>query len=232
MPRTLSALVGLVVLGTALVGGPAGAVPQTATKFQVAIVVGEGDLPSAGSSVGFDAVLTDESDTPLSGAPVTLSVRPWGSSVFTQAAQAVTGADGAVHAAVALTYTSAVRWSYDGDGADHAATTSAAYVQAIAPRISARAVDATLKGRQRLLVVGRTGPNKAGNRVSLWRGDKPAFAPGLQMTRIAVGEVRADGTVRLTARFSRPGLKRLYVKVNAGKGNGTGYSKYIRVRVR
>lgn len=231
MRRILTALLGLVLLGTALTVGAAHAGDQTPSEFQIAIVVGEGELPSSGSTVAFDAALVDASQAPVAGVPVTLLVRPYGSSVFTPAAQVVTGADGSARAEVALRYTSAVHWSYDGS-AEHAATTSAVYVQPIAPRVAAHAVDRTLRVRQRGIVVGRTGPNKAGNRVSLWRGDKPAFTPNQEMTRIAVGVVRADGTFRLTTRFAAAGVKRLYVKVNAGKGNGVGYSKYIRVRVR
>lgn len=231
MRRILTGLVGLVLVGPALANGVARAAEATPTQFQIAIVVGEGGLPTAGSKVGFDATLVDDAQAPVAGVPVTLSVRPYGSSVYTPTAQAVTGADGYAAAAVVLQHTSAVRWSFAGD-AEHAASTSPAYVQSIAPRIAAHAVDNTLKVRQQVVVVGRTGPNKAGNRVSLWRGDKPAFMPGLQMTRIAVGVVRPDGTIRLTARFAGAGVKRLYVKVNAGKGNGVGYSKYIRVRVR
>lgn len=231
MRRPLIGLVGLALLGATLSTGTALAVTTTPTQFQIAIVAGEGDLPASGSKVEFDATLVDDADAPVAGAAVTLSVRPYGSSVFTPAAQAVTGTHGSVTVAIALTYTSAVRWSFAGDS-EHAATTSPAYVQPMAPRIAAHANDTTLTARQQVVVVGRTGPNKAGNRVSLWRGDKPAFMPGLEMTRIGVGVIRPNGTFRLTARFAAAGVKRLYVKVNAGKGNGVGYSKYLRVRVR
>ncbi|MCX6396409.1 MAG: hypothetical protein NTV23_07990 [Propionibacteriales bacterium] len=232
MRRVSGVLLGLVLVGAVVVaGGAAQAVLTVPSHFEIGIVAGEGPPPVAGSSFSFSATLVDEGQEPVAGVPVTLSARPYGSSTFITVAQAVTDDAGYARAEAVLRRTSVVRWSYAGN-VEHGATTSAAYVTFVGSPVTAHATDATLRRQQQLVVVGRTAPSKAGSRVSLWRGDKPAFAPGLEMTRVAVGLVRSDGTFRLTTRFPHTGTKRLYVKVNAGHGNAEGYSKYLVVRVR
>ncbi len=229
MRRALSALVGL-VLATALgLIAPAYAAPAEST-FQVAIVVDEGPSPAAGTVQQFSANLTSGA-MPIAGVPVTLTARPYGATAFTAIGHGTTDEDGDVTVSAALRRTSRIQWTFAGDGA-HAATSSVAYLRPVGSRVAARALDRTLRGRQRVVVVGRAVPLKPGHRVSLWRGDIPCFCVGTSSTRIAAGTVRPDGTFRLTARFARPGVKKLYVKVNAGHGNDIGYSAYVRIRVR
>jgi hypothetical protein len=209
--------------------GPAGATSLTSTEFQIAIVADAGP-PVAGTRSYFYATLHSGTG-PVSGVPVTLQGRSYGSTTFSALAHAVTDAYGGVSVTAVLRRTTALRWSYDGDSS-YAGTVSHSYVQQVAPRVVAHAVDATLRAGQRVVVRGRTQPLKPGTRVSLWRGDRPAFAPDLHYVRIAVGAVHADGTFRLAAGFAHPGAARLYVKVNAGHGTTTGYSNYVRIRVR
>jgi len=231
MRRTPSALAGAILLvGTvvALVPGSFAAGP-TATEFHYGIVANEGP-PPVGGRFDYQAVLVDEDQHPVAGVPAVLQVRSYGEKNFHQAASATTAPDGTVQASTVLTTTSTVRWVFAGT-AEYAASTSVPYRELVAPRVTARVQDNTLRGKQRVVVVGTSNPLKPGSRVSLWRGDKPAFAPDLHMTRIAVGTIRPDGTFRITARFANPGAKKLYVKVNAGHGTAEGYSAYVRIRV-
>lgn len=231
MRRALICLLGLVLV--AAMGGTGSAQARAAqqTQFEVARVIEEGPPRAAGRSFSFLAALLDEDQRPVVGVPVTLLARGYGEADFSPVAETSTDEYGNVRAEAVLHRTSAVRWSFAGNS-DYAASMSIPYSQNVGSRVTADAVDRTVARHRRVIVVGTSKPTKPGSRVSLWRGDKPAFMPGLQMARVAVGVVRANGTFRLSARFAGPGAKRLYVKVNAGHGTATGYSPYIRVRVR
>lgn len=231
MRRLLTVLAGLtLMLPVVALSGVAQAAPAE-TTFEVAIVVGEGPDQPAGR-FEFSANLVSGSD-PVADAPVTLLGRAYGASSYSTLATATTGSDGYVHATAVLQRTTRYEWVYAGD-ATHAATTSSAFTQNVGTRVRAHAHDTSLRGRQPVVVDGRTSASKAGQRVSLWRGDVPCLcAPtGHTTARIGVATVRADGTFRLTARFARPGAKQLFVKVEAGHGTTAGYSRYLRIRVR
>jgi hypothetical protein len=225
-------LLGLALAGSVLVAGPAEAVPTppAAPTFQIGIVADEGPAPASGSRLTFDAALVS-GETAVDGVEVTLTARPYGATAFTTIGHGTTAADGTVSVAARLATTARIRWVFAGDD-EHAATTSADYVRTIGRKVSARALDRSLTKRQKVVVVGRANPKKAGLAVSLWRGDIPCFCQGTSSSRIAVGRIRPDGTFRLTARFARAGTKKLFVKVNAGAGNDTGYSRYLVIKVR
>jgi hypothetical protein len=229
--RRTSGLAGLFLLGVVALACPAQAVTSTPTEFQVAVVVGEGPPPASGSRFDFYATLVDADQEPVAGVPVTLSARPYGSATYAPVAHGFSGPDGSIRLDTVLRLSSQVRWSWTGD-AEHTGATSASTYQPVGSRVRAHAADSTLVAGQKVVVLGGTGPAKPGNRVTLWRGDKPAFAPGLQMTRIATGVVGHDGRFRLSARFAHAGTKRIYVRVSAGSGNAEGFSPYLRIRVR
>lgn len=231
MRRPVSSLVGAVVLAAAVWGAgvPVAVAAPAETHFAVAFVADEGPAPVSGTTFTFEAHLV-AGQTPVVGAAVTLAVRPYGASAFTKAADATTGPDGSVTAKVRLLRSSTLRWVYSGNA--EYTDTSTAFVRTVGSRVHAGVRDASLARSQRVVVVGRTVPAKPGYSVSLWRGNVPCFCAGGASVRIAVGRIRPDGTFRLTAKFANPGSKQLYVQVNAGGGTTTGYSKYLRVRVR
>lgn len=231
MRRPVSSVVGAAVLAAAVWGAgvpDAVAVPAE-TRFSIAFVADEGPAPSAGTTFTFEARLVAGS-TPVAGAPVTLAVRPYGATAFAKAADATTDSDGYVSAKVRLTRSSTLRWVYSGNAEYTDAST--AFVSTVGSVVKASVRDATLARKQRVVVVGRTAPLKPGTAVSLWSGSVPCFCVDATQKRIAVGRIAKNGTFRLTVRFSRPGSKQLFVKVGAGGGTTTGYSKYLRVRVR
>lgn len=231
MRRRFAGLAALLLVGLTVGMAPAGANVPSASHFDVFVVVGEGPPPPPGSTAEFSTQLLDAHQVPIAGAPVTIETRPFGSDSYSPVGQTTTGADGRADERLVIRRTSAVRWHFAGD-ADHVATTSASVVSSVGSPVTARVLDASLRRHQKVVVSGRTAKVKAGRQVSLWRGDKPAFAPGVQMTRVAVGVVRPDGTFRLTARFAHPGAKRLFVQVSPGGGYAVGYSRYLRLRVR
>lgn len=231
MRRTGSMLLGLALAGSLLVAGPADAVTEQAeATFQIALVADEGPAPVSGSRLRFDAALVS-GEEPVDGVEVTLTARPYGASGYTAIGHGTTAADGSVSVDARLTTTARIRWVFAGDG-EYAATTSDGYVRSIGRKVTAHAQDRSLTKRQKVVVVGRANPKKAGLGVSLWRGDVPCFCQGTSSARVAVGKIRPDGTFRLSARFARPGTKKLYVKVNAGAGNDIGYSRYLVIQVR
>lgn len=232
MRRATGGLAGLALLAVALVGGgvPAAWAAPAPSAILVAFVVDEGPAPVAGSKVWFDATLMS-GDAPVGGAVLTLLARPYGATQFTPVAAAKTDPNGYASTRVALNRSSTVRWAYAGD-AEHEPTTSQAFVRTVGSKVVARTADASLDSGQKLVVTGRSYPAKPGYGVSLWRGKIPCFCVGADSTRVAGAKIRPDGTFRLTVKFANPGSKQLYVKVNAGGGTTTGYSKYLRVRVR
>lgn len=231
MRRLSVALTGLAVAGVVLVPVSADAVAAP-SEFHIGIVADEGPAPAAGTVFGHQARLVSGGvDAPVAGAPVRLMVRPAGQSGFTVARTVTTDGDGYASASVKLVRTTAYRWEFAGTE-DHAAATSPVLVDAVGSRVGVSQPKGPIRRGAKVVVTGTTYPAQPGKRVSLWKGDKPAFAPDLEMTRLAVGTVRADGSYRLVVRFARSGPKRLYVKVAAGGGNAAGYSRYVRIRVR
>lgn len=232
MPRLLAAvLAALALLGPVGPGSTASAASgATPTQIDQAFVA---DLqpPVAGQVVTFTAVVRSGS----AGVPnvsVTLLTRPAGATGYLPVATVVSDPDGNVSADVRLTRTTAITWRFDGDSSYASARTDP-YAQPVATRVRASANDLTLRRGQRLVVAGTTFPAKPGSRVSLWRGQIPyPLTQGPAPSRVAVGVVRADGTLRLVARFRHRGVKQLFVKVAGGGGNVTGYSRYLRIRVR
>jgi hypothetical protein len=228
--RTLAAAGALAAAGLAPGAALAATGDPAATEIYVAVVAPEGPAAPAGSVFDLHAQLAAGQD-PVAGKPVTLLLRPAGAPGFTPARTVTSGADGSLDAAVRLDRSTAYRWDFAGDG-DFAASTSHPLVQQVGSRVHARAAR-TVVGRHDLVrITGTTAPVRPGRRVSLWRGDKPVFGPELHMTRLAVGAVRSDGTLRLAVRFAHAGTKRLYVRVAGGGGNAPGFSGYLRVRVR
>lgn len=231
--RTWGALaaVGTLVLAPLTAGAAGAAVAEkAATDIYVAIVATEGPAAPAGTVFEYSAQLVSGAN-PVAGVPVTLMIRPAGAPDFTAAKTVQSGPDGGVEASVRLNRSTAYRWDFDGNDA-FAASRSQAFVQQVGSRVRVATKHLTVRHGRRVVITGTTTPVQPGRHLSLWRGDKPDFAPDLHMTRIATGTVRPDGTLRLVVRFARAGAKRLYVKVNGGGGNAAGYSNYLHIRVR
>lgn len=231
MRRTLlGAVMGMTVLITAPFAAPlASAAPKASTSFSYAVIV-DGAPPVAGQSWTFDATLLSE-DAPVSGVAVVLEKRPAGATAFVPAATAVTGSDGVVEVDVKLVRTTAIRWRFAGND-ELEATTSAPYTQIVAPKVTARGSDLTLRRGQLFAATGWTFPAKPGQRVTLWLGHfsfGPSPYPPPRL--LAIGVVRSDGTFRLPWRFYGSGTKRLFVKVARDGQNTDGYSNYLLVKV-
>lgn len=241
MRRTLlSALTGIAVVLTGLVGTQAAVAEpatgtQAATTISYGVIVSDGGPLVAGETSSYDATLTKSADgSAIAGMPVILEARPAGAASFAQVASAVTDVYGEVTASTKLIRTSELRWRFAGDDS-YQPTVTAAFVQPIATRVGIRGSDLSLRIGQRLVVTGRTFPAKPGTRVTLWRGRYElgyVAGPEPVHVRIAVGVVRADGSIRFVHRFAHTGTKRLYLRVAAGGGNIAGYSRYLVVRVR
>lgn len=229
MRRLPAVLTGLIAATVLLVPVAADAVPA-ASEFQIGIVANEGPAPAAGTVLDHQARLVS-GDAPVAGASVRLMVRPAGQRAFTPGRTVTTDADGVASASVRMVRTTAYRWEFAGTE-EHEAVTSPVFVDPVGSRVGIATARGPVRRGHRVVLVGRTYPAQPGKRVSLWRGDKPAFAPDLTMTRLAVGTVRADGSYRLVVRFRYRGPKRIYTRVAPGGGNATGYSRYVRIRVR
>jgi hypothetical protein len=224
-------MLGLLVMGAAAAVGivPAQAAPA-ATEIQYAIVL-DGMPPVAGQAVDFDAVLVS-GQAPVPGATLTLTARTFGETKFEPVASALTDAYGRAQVHVRFWRSTVIQWRYAGDGA-HDPATAGAFTEQVAPQVSARAVDRTLRTGQRLVIRGRTVPAKPGQRVTLYRGAIPApLVEQPAPVRLATAYVRADGTYRITRTFSGTGARQLFIGIARGGGNAPGYSNYVHIRVR
>ena len=222
----LASVLGLVAATSAT----ASAVPATPTTIFVAIVT---DLapPVAGRPTDLTAVLGDDTGTPVAGQLLTLSVQTAGSADFQVVGQATTDASGRATVWATLDHDVVARWSYDGN-TTYGASTSADYGVQVAPLVTARAHDRTLRRGQRLLVTGRTTPVKAGCAVSLWRGVPRPLTSGPAPKLLARSVARADGSYRLVRRLHRAARLRVAVTVASCAGNARGLSHAIAIRVR
>ena len=229
MRRVLCALCLLLVVGGLTTSAPATAAPSTATTIYVAIL---SDLSPrlAGQQTDFTAVLA-AGEAPVPGEVLTLWLRPEGSSTFAEAGHATTDASGRATVWTTLQQSVVAHWTHEDSGA-YGPSTSADYGVQIAPRVTARAHDRSLRRGQRLVVTGRTFPAKAGCGVALWKGElRPLFA-GPAPVRLARSTVRADGSYRLARRFHRATAVRVAVVVSSCAGNARGLSRYLAIRVR
>ncbi|MFL6158972.1 MAG: hypothetical protein ACJ72D_23025 [Marmoricola sp.] len=225
--RTTAVLVAM--LAGMAVATPAGAAPTAPSEVLVSVVADEAP-PVSGQAVSFEAALVSAGN-PVAGATLTLMGSPWGTSGYAPLASTTTDSTGAGHLAAVLRSTTRLYWSYAGDGV-HEATQSPVFVQNVAAAVTAHLRAPSVRSHHRFVVVGRTS-GRPGQRVSLWRGRVPApLSDGAAPHRVATGVVGADGRLRLTARFARPGTRTLFVKVAAGPANAAGYSRYLHVRVR
>jgi hypothetical protein len=217
----------LVTAGTTL---PAtSAVAAGNTEILASIIA---DAPPAMAGSGVPVIGQVQSSAGVAGLTVQLQVQVSTSS-FTTVDSAVSNSQGSVFAETpALAHNTNFRWYFPGDGT-HDAATSDTWTEYVSPRVRIRVSDRTPATGQRVVVRGRTNPNKAGNRVSLWRGTKPwlGFGPTTHHVRLVKGRVHADGRYRLVVRFDTSGTRRLYVRVAGGGGNVAGFSAYRRVRV-
>jgi hypothetical protein len=185
----------------------------------------------AGRSTGVSAVLlSGPDDAPMIGRQLSVSVKQFGSTVFTPVGDATTGAEGVATTSLVLDRSAIVRWDFAGD--DSYAPSTTEYLVPVSSRVDLRANHRSLHRGQRLVVRGRTFPVKPGCTVRLWRGELRPLVQGPEPVRLAVARVRADGRFRLVHRFHARGRMRVAVTVGACAGNDRGLSSYLRVRVR
>jgi hypothetical protein len=206
-------------------------VAGTATEIVVGVVADAPPTRAGATAPVFGAI--QSGGTSLPGASVQLQMRASGSSSFTDVGTVVSDSQGRISGTTPVLLKNAdFRWHFAGDGT-HDAATSGTWTEYVSPRVRIRVSDRTPATGQRIVVRGRTNPNKAGNRVSLWRGTKPSlgFGPTTHHVRLVKGRVHADGRYRLVVRFNTSGTRRLYVRVAGGGGNVAGFSAYRRVRV-
>lgn len=226
--RAVAAL--LVLLGSFLVASP-GHAAAAPTTFVIAFVV-DGGPATAGDAVFFDATLTTDGNAPVAGRQVTLLTRVAGSGdPFKVAATLVTDEEGYAHTELKLLRNTAYRWHFAGDPAYRAASSNT-LVDPVGSKVVPHLSDSTPGVYQPFAAYGRAYPNKAGSRVSLWAGTyQLGFGPPGSARMLAVGRVRADGTFRVVGQLTRPGTKKLFVRVAADDENADGYSKYLTVTV-
>lgn len=233
MKRTLVALVA--VLGLVLPIGPAtsGEVP-VATAFIQAFVV-DGPIIRAGEPVDISATLVlANTTTPVPGQSVHVQIKPYGHDTFQTHATLLTNAQGVVGISVVSTKTYRYRFVFAGTPA-FAATKTTAVVQRLGSFATIKVSDETPAVEQRVVVSGRTKPNKAGHTVWLYRGRSAhgAFTGPNENKHVLLAKsvVREDGRYRIPVRFKTDGRKRLFVDIERGDGNVLGYSDYLRIRV-
>lgn len=224
----------LMTVAVLLAASLAGVTPAQAAASTTIYTVQVGDLSPrlSGRTADFTAVLAVGS-TPLAGEPLTLWLKPYGASAFTEAGHAVTGTDGYAVAWATLTTNTQVQWTFDGDsGAGYAPSASTPYVVQVSPRATIRVNDRTLRRGQRLVARGRSIPAKVGCTVTLWRGELRPLVQGPSPVRLATSRVHSDGSYRLVHRFHRSARMRVAVTVAPCAGNARGLSSYVSVRVR
>lgn len=220
-------VVSLVTAGTMLQATGAFAAGNTEI---VASIIADAPPTVAGSRAPAMGML--QSSAGVSGLTVQLQMQV-SSSTFTTVGTAISDSQGTLFGSTpALAHNTNFRWYFPGDGT-HDAATSDTWTEYVSPRVRIRVSDRSPATGQRVFVRGRTNPNKAGNRVSLWRGTKPwlGFGPKTHHVRLVKGRVHADGRYRLVVRLDTAGMRRLYVRVAGGGGNVAGFSAYRRVRV-
>jgi hypothetical protein len=226
--RVLKALC-LVVVACLAAPMPA-ASAAVGSEFRIIILDDLGG-PVATQPISFDTTLVTTAGDPIPAAEVTLEIQSYGAATFAPAGSTLTDDYGHAKVSVQLLRTSAYRWTFAGkDG--FTATSSQPLVQGVAPQVTARAHDRTLRRGQRLVVRGRTFPVKAGCRITLWRGELRPLMVGPKPVRLARATVRSDGSYRLVHRFHKKARLRVVVKVADCAGNIRGLSPYLRVRVR
>jgi len=232
MKRILAALVA--VLGLFAPIGPATAQEPVATAFIMAFVT-DGPIVRAGEPVELSATLVlANTTTPVPAQDVLLQIKPYGVDTFTTKANLVTDSQGHVGIAVTSTKTYRYRFVYAGNPA-FAASSTGAVAQKLGSFATIKVSDGTPAVGQRIVVTGRTKPNKAGHTVWLYRGRSAhgAFTGPNENKHVLLAKstVREDGRYRIPVRFEGDGRKRLFVDIAAGDGNLLGYSDYLRVRV-
>jgi hypothetical protein len=225
--RVLKALclVAVACLAAPLPAASAGA----QSEFRI-VVIDDLAAPVAGRPVTFDTTLLTTDGSPISAAPVTLELQPYGSATATPV-PTTTDASGHAVVTVSLSRTTSYRWTFSGND-DFAAASSPTLVRGIAPRVTARSHDRTLRRGQRFVVRGWTHPVKAGCTVVLLRGRVRPLTVGPRPVRLARTTIRHDGSYRLVRRFHKPARMRVVVKVASCAGNDAGFSPDLRVRVR
>ena len=227
MTRALRALALMLAVWLALPVLPAAADPAPTTIYT--LTVADSD-PVAGRATDFTAVL-GSGDAAVSGVELTLWLRPYGASAFVAAGQATTDVNGSATVWVTLQHDVQVQWTFAGNP-DYAPSTSTAYLLPVAPRVTIRVNDRTLRRGQRFVVRGQSSPAKIGCTVKLWRGELRPLVQGPSPVRLAVSSVRSDGSYRLVRRFHHRARMRVAVTISPCAGNSRGLSSYVRIRVR
>lgn len=194
------------------------------------IIVDDLSGPVAGKPAEFAATLVD-SGTPAPGEVLSLWLQPSGSADFTEVGQATTDSNGMVSLSTVLDRNAMVQWRFEGSSA-RAASSSTPYVVQIAPALTRRANDRTLRRGQRLVVRGHSFPAKPGCAVELWRGELRPLMVGPKPVRLARSTVHADGSYRLVRRFHQKLKARIVVLIPACGDNGRGLSSYLGLSVR
>ena len=179
----------------------------------------------AGRASALSATLWQDG-APVAHQPFTLLVTTAGAT--RAAGQAVTDANGGLDVTTVLDRNATAQWQSSTDPT----VVSNPYPVEVAPAVTRRANDRTLRRGQRFVIRGRTFPAKAGCRVELWRGELRPLVLGPRPVRLARSTVRRDGTYRLVRRFHRPGRMRVAVVVRPCADNGRGLSAYVPIRVR
>lgn len=229
MARALRALIVVLVVLCVSPVAPATSASVAATDVFPIIV---DDLGShvAGQPTQFTAMLVDQG-TAVPHALLSLWLLPAGSSDWVEAGSATTDDSGEASVVAVLDRNAAVQWRF-GNASGQTPMVSTPYVVQIAPVITRRVNDRTLRRGQRLVVRGTTYPVKSGCAVELWRGELRPLATGPKPVRLGRATVRPDGSYRLVHRFRHRMHARLAVVVPACADNGRGLSSPVGVRVR
>lgn len=225
--RFPTAAVALVLLGAGLGSAPAHATTPIPTAIYRVVSV-DGPIPTAGSQVTLPGGLVrKDSSTGVAGVPVTIEVKPAGESTFHALRTVVTGSGGTFSATYTPRYSFSFRFVFAGDATYGPSTAGGG--ELVSPRVSIWLRSSDVRRGGRVVAHGRTGPNRAGHLVQLYRGqtNRGGFGPSHPApVLLASGRVHADGTYRLVGRARWTGGRRVFVQVGGGGGNTVGWSRY------
>lgn len=234
-PLTRAAVAAALALPLALsvAPSPAAAGARSETSFVVGHVA-DAPIPVAGRPLQLVTQLVDAELDGVPGREVTLQVRPKGADGFRTVDTERTNSNGAVGFDYTPRFSFRYRFVFAGDDA-YLAGASGRIGQPVGPRVTIHVRDDELpQSVGRLVVKGDTGPNRAGREVRLYRGrtTRGGFGPDWHPRLLATGVVRPDGSYRLVARPRWAGERRVFVEVEGGGRNATGWSRYRWVDVR
>ncbi|HJQ05786.1 MAG TPA: hypothetical protein VJ872_10100 [Nocardioides sp.] len=225
--RFPTAAVALVLLGAGLGSAPAHATTPVPTAIYLAVSV-DGPIPRAGSQLTLPgALVRKDTSAGVAGVPVTVEVRQYGEAAFHAIRTVTTGSNGFFTATYTPRHSFSYRFVFAGDATYGAS--SAGSGERVSPRVSIWLASYDVPRGGRVVAHGRTGPNRAGHLVRLYRGQttRGGFGPSYPApVLLASGRVHADGSYRLVGHARWTGGRRVFVQVGGGGGNTVGWSRY------